>query len=330
MRVLTSPESFQFPSELPLLLGLGNFDGVHRGHQLILRTLIRDAKKYGGQAGLITFQTHPQALLNPSKKPALLCSPEHKLLLLEETGLDLCFFLPFTASFAEIEPEAFIQNILVNQLRVKKMILGHNARFGRQRKGDAKFMAQSASRMGFSYEEVSGFKVDDELVSSSRIRGLILKGELALAETCLGRPYSILAEIIHGDGRGSSLGFPTANLKIDLEIIPPEGVYAVQVREVSVLGEMPERLENPVFRTGPWRPGVLNYGKRPTFHQEKGAPKVAEVFILDSVTDSLYGKHFEVAFRGRIRGEQVFPSSEALKTQIALDVAKAQEVLGAL
>lgn len=327
MKVLESFEPFTPDASRPLFLTLGNFDGVHRGHQAILKRVMHQAEEKGGQTALITFREHPQAVLHPERKPSLLNTQEHKLFLLEEAGLDICFYLPFTREFSEMGAESFVNEILVKKLQIAKIFLGENARFGKDRAGDTTLMSRLAVKSGFHFEQVASVLIGGDRVSSSRIRTLASKGELEDAQMCLGRPYSIFSEVVHGDGRGAGLGFPTANLKIDVEVIPPDGVYAVQVREITVKsGEA--SADEKRFQAGSWQAGVLNYGKRPTFHHKRGAPRVAEVFIMEPVLESLYGRHVEVAFTKKIREEKAFPGVEELKLQIAKDIETAREILG--
>lgn len=326
MLILSDPSAFHPDAGKPLVLAIGNFDGLHLGHQKLLSRVVERARALSGLAAVLTFREHPQHVLHPSSKPPLLSSQEHKLFLLEEAGLDLCFILPFTPQFSYLEPEAFVKDLLVGRLGVREVYLGRNARFGRDRKGDAALMRSLAAREGFAFDTIDLEECAGGMVSSSQIRDLIREGSLEEARKRLGRPFSVFGRVVKGDGRGSKIGFPTANLEVASEILPPFGVYPVRVREAGVR-RVPEKAgtEKVEIIRGPWLQGVLNYGFRPTFDKKQGAA-VPEVHILD-FTGDLYGKGFEVVFYSRIRGERAFPDVEALKNQIKTDIEEARLVL---
>lgn len=326
MKVFTSLDLFPIASLKPLYLALGNFDGIHLGHQKILQRVITDAKAKKGLSAVITFDEHPQLVLHPEKKPALLTSRDHRLFLLDKLGIDVCFQLHFSKEFSKISAQDFVKEILVKKLKIQKIYLGFNARFGRDRAGDAAMLQQMAGNFAFDFEQIGEVTSEQETVSSSRLREVVQRGELALAEKCLGRPFSVLGTVIHGDGRGSALGFPTANLSIAQEVLPPQGVYAVWARSIQRIAQQdPTEYE---YEPGAWLQGVLNYGTRPTFHpQEKTAQ--AEVFILNGLSGikDLYGEWLEVVFVERIRDEMKFPSAEDLQKRIRQDVQAAQKLL---
>ncbi len=313
MRILKSVDSYRPDNQHPLFLGLGNFDGVHAAHEELIRRLVQLAKEAGGRSAVLTFFEHPQTVLHPGIKPQLLTSPDQKLFLLKGLGVDLCFLLPFTSHFSKTEPAEFVEEILVKKLKVRHVCLGFNARFGHNRRGDAKMMSELAARFGFEFDEMNPVKKAGDFVSSSRIRKLVEKGQLEEAFECLSRPFSIFAEVVRGEGRGAGLGTPTANLKPQNDILPPQGVYPVTVRVLKPLSKEPGDLE-----PGPWLQGVLNYGLRPTFG---GSNKeaIAEVFIFD-FKENLYGGLVEVVFHPLLRTERAFSGPEALKDQIAKDV----------
>ncbi len=314
MQIFTKAEDFSPAPGISLILGLGNFDGVHLGHQKILSRVLAETKTAGAgrkQAAVFTFQEHPQSVLHPGSKPLLLTSPEQKLRMLEEFGIELCFSLPFTLEFSQIEPETFAADILKKKLNVEKVFLGASARFGRGRRGDSKLMSELAAQNQFQFEEIPPVNAAGGIVSSSRIRSLIQAGQLAEAEECLGRPFSILGRVVQGDGRGKSIGYPTANLETWGYALPPHGVYPVQVKAPGMMS---------------WLPGVLNYGRRPTFKSSE-ALSVLEVFILDFSAD-LYGKTLEVRFFSRLREERAFKGMDVLKEQIALDVEAVRRYFG--
>jgi len=211
----------------PLVVGLGNFDGLHKGHQRLLESVIRTAHQKKAQAAVFTFEQHPQQVLHPSTPPKLLTSVEYKLMLLEQMGLDVCFLIPFTREFARLEPEAFVSKILVGQFHAQGVTMGYNAHFGHDRKGDVTMMRSFAQSFGFDFEEMAPVKEGEWTVSSSHIRRLLDEGRLEEAEACLGRSVSLLATVIKGAGRGENLGFPTANLDIEGQMLPATGVYPV-------------------------------------------------------------------------------------------------------
>ncbi|HLD50187.1 MAG TPA: riboflavin biosynthesis protein RibF [bacterium] len=315
MQIFTRLESFSPDPKAPLILGLGNFDGVHLGHRKLLSRVTEAARpperKQKGKAAVFTFQEHPQGVLHPQNRLLLLTSPESRFSLFRELGIEVCFFIPFTTEFSRIEPEVFVKDILKKKLGVEKIFLGANARFGHERRGDSKLMARLAGDYGFGFEEILPVESGGEIVSSSRIRNYVQEGRFEEAGQCLGRPFSILAKVVRGDGRGKSLGYPTANLEIGPYALPPFGVYPVKVR---VVGER----QRATFLSG-----VLNYGCRPTFKSGQPEP-LLEVFILDFAED-LYGKTLEVVFCPRLRGEITFDGPETLKKQIAQDVENARQ-----
>jgi len=327
MRILTQLEGFRPDPSRPLVLAIGNFDGIHRGHQKLIGRVLERAKACGGQAGVLTFREHPQSILHPEIKTYPLTSPEHKLILFREYGLDLVFLLSFTRSFSQIKPEDFIKNILVRTLNIKELYLGYNAHFGHNREGDASLMHRLAQELDFHFEQIPAVKIGSDFVSSTRIRKLVGEGQIQKASDFLGRPFSLFGKVIHGAGRGKGLGYPTANLEVPREILPPEGVYPVRVRifDFEPLHEpLPAEITFKCPACGPWLPGVIYYGRCPTF--ETQAPAVPEVFIFD-YTGDLYQKSLEVAFFPRLRGEMKFENAETLKEQIRSDIENAKRFL---
>lgn len=326
MQILSDFQNYQ-PSGKPLILALGNFDGVHLGHQELLNRVAESARAAGGTAAVMTFREHPQHILHPSSKPPLLTSLEHKLFLLSESGIELCFLMSFTPEFSRLSPEAFVREILGTRLQVKEVYLGHNARFGKNREGDAELMRRLSPECGFKFHQLEPVQSGGEMVSSSRIRTLVREGKLQEVEGCLARKFSVFGKVVKGAGRGSQIGFPTANLEVESEILPPLGVYPVEVREID-LENAAGRAQQPfrVRKAGAWLPGVLNYGYRPTFDEaEKRA--VPEVYLLDFKGD-IYGKTLEIVFYPRLRSEMTFSGVEALKKQIETDIQRTRQVLG--
>lgn len=323
MLVYEAIEAYPSSSSKPLVLGLGNFDGVHKGHQALIHYLITEARRIGGVAAVFTFSDHPQHVLHPQNCAPLLSSSEGKLLAFEKMGVDLCFLLPFTEKFSKIEPEDFVHNILVKRLGVYEVCLGRNARFGYQRKGDVRLMRRYAESAGFRFYEMPPVEAAGAIVSSSRIRSLISSGNLEEAEQCLGHPYRLLRTVVHGSGRGKILGYPTANLEEGPELMPPEGVYPVMVEEVFLHKKKTAR-EGVAYhfkssRSVPAMRGVMNYGQRPTFGNV-GKKPIAEIFLLDESVE-LYGRRIEVSVYPRLREERQFDNPGTLQEQISRDVA---------
>lgn len=328
MKIWTRLGQYKPDVSRPLILALGNFDGLHIGHQEILRGVIDRAKKRDGIPAVLTFSEHPQRVLHPSRGPALLTSPQHRLYLFHQMGVEICFLLPFSRSFAKIDPDIFVKEWLVERLESKEIHLGYNAHFGFDRKGDGALMRTLSEELGFNFFEVTPVKLNGEFVSSSLIRRLILECRLREAEQLLGRPFSLLASVVRGNGRGKNLGYPTANLQPHSEILPPFGVYPVELRE-NVFHLKPiisgEEYEYVAEGPGEWKQGILNYGIRPTFGKAEKA--VPEVFLFNFHGD-LYEKTVEVRFYPRIRVEEKFTNAAALLEAIKQDVLEVQQYFG--
>ncbi len=324
-------DAFKASSRNPLVLGIGNFDGVHEGHRALLRRVSEKARECCGKTAVFTFREHPQHILHPRKKPHLLTDVRHKLILFSEIGVEVCFLIPFTRKFSQMTAREFVEKVLVERLNVRGVALGFNARFGHDRSGDVRLMGELAKEFGFEFVEASPVTVGSDFVSSSRIRKLVEGGDLEEAEECLGRPYSILAPVVHGVGRGKGLGYPTANLDVRDRVMPPEGVYPVLLRVLDCGKEEPGALGFEKFSpclSDRWFAGAMNFGRRPTFDSSEKIP-CAEVFILDFQGD-LYGKSLEVVFFPRIRGEIAFEDAGALKKQIAEDIRQVRQFCGSL
>ncbi len=324
MKVWTHLRAYQSDSSRPLILALGNFDGVHRGHQAILDAVKDHARRLRGVPAVLTFSEHPQRVLHPDRGPALLTSPQHRLLFFSEKEIEICFLLPFTTDFARTDPEVFVRDWLVKELRVKEIHLGYNAHFGFERKGDVSLMKKLSSRLGFDFFEAEPVSVEGEFVSSSLIREVIGRGDFGRAGQLLGRPFSIFASVVRGKGRGKALGFPTANLRPHSEILPPRGVYPVEVREYRFHlkpAHQKEEFEFQKENPGPWWRGVLNQGVRPTF--EADGPEVPEVHLLDGPAGDLLGRTVEVVFHPRLREEKQFEDADSLIRAIRQDISDA-------
>lgn len=287
---------------------LGVFDGLHLGHQTILDRVLASARRRGLPAVCVTFSVHPKAvLLGEAPRPIL--SVEHRLERLEECGIDHTVIIGFSEEFASTEPEAFVERLLVRKLGVRELVVGHDTAIGRHRRGDARFLAESGLRYGFKVVSLGEVHVDGLLVSSTTVRRAIAAGELVTARRLLGRPVSLRGTIVHGDGRGATIGFPTANLEVLGEAFPPLGVYAVTLRCAE--GDLP---------------GVMNYGLRPTFLQDE-THAVFEVHVLDRADLDLYGHRVEVFLHRFLRREERFADAASLVAQIAKDCDAAREAL---
>jgi riboflavin kinase/FMN adenylyltransferase len=289
---------------------VGTFDGVHRGHWAVLQEIRRRARDSGRRSVLVTFHPHPLTIVRPEHAPALLTTPDEKKEVLAESGLDFAVFLAFTRALSRYSPERFVGEILLDRLGVEELVIGYDHGFGKGRSGDADTLRRIGRRLGFSVDVVRPVAAGDEPVSSTRIRDAVARADLSGARAGLGRPYSARGLVVRGDGRGRSIGFPTANLAgIDPnKLLPPAGVYAVR----------------GVLRRGSWM-GALHLGPRPTF---QGAAPSLEVHLLDFEGD-LYGEELRVDFIERVRGISRFASPGALTTQLHRDVERVREVLEA-
>lgn len=313
-------ENFSPSPARPLFLAIGNFDGVHLGHQNILRRVAEDAKRCNGTAAVFTFPEHPQKILHTGQGPLLLSPVEQKIFLLEKFGIEVCFLQSFTEAFSKLEAEDFVQKILCGYLKVKKVYMGYNARFGHGRKGDGDLMRTLAEQYGFEFEKAAPVEITGNPVSSSRIRWLVEAGEFEKAAECLGRPWSFFAKVIHGQGHGAGLGYPTANFDMSGRVLPPLGVYPMAVRKLDVR----EKKQGDAFfleinPEGSWMMSAANCGYRPTIHPE-AKEIVLESFILDQPGIELYGSTLEVLFYPRLRGERAFSTKEELQKQISCDI----------
>lgn len=325
MRVLTDLRQFRTDPGSGLVLGLGNFDGLHLGHRALLKRVAAKAAVPEATSAVLTFRKHPQSVLDPEHKPSLLMSAGQKLLGLSDLGLDSCFLLDFSEALSKMSPEEFVRDILVTRLRAREVYMGYSAHFGHGRRGNPALMKELAGRYGFGFEEIRPVKIGGEGVSSTRIRAQIKAGDLEGASACLGRDFRVFARVVCGEGRGRSIGYPTANLEVQNGILPPAGVYLVSV---STLNRDPEAALQateeafPVRLEGPSIPGVMSYGTRPTFPESRPG-LVPEVFLIDFEGD-IYGKYLEVVFHERLREEKAFDGAQALKEQIAQDIKLAR------
>lgn len=287
------------------IITLGNFDGLHLGHQELIRMVMARARETGAASMVVTFRPHPLKILCPEKCPPLISIYEEKIKLIGDLGVDVLVKIPFTLEFAGMPPETFVRDILCRRLGAREIFVGANYRFGRARQGTVQTLHELGQDCGFVVREVEQIALGGEVISSTKIRHLLRDGEVAHASRLLGRDYAITGVVIRGDGRGRTLGFPTANVAPKHEIVPAHGVYAVRL------------LVRDRFYAG-----IANIGVRPTFGKEKLS---IEAFLFDFDED-LYGEEISVFFLERIREEQKFSGVEALISQIHQDIERAREL----
>ena len=287
---------------------VGTFDGVHLGHQRVLAEVVEWARACSGTAVVVTFKQPPRSVLS-GDYPPLVTSVPHRMLLLERLGVDVCLVLEFTRELARTRVTDFVRRVLVEGLAARGVVMGHGSAFGRDREGDEAFLRQHAQDFGFEVRSVAPVLVEDEAVSSTRIRSAVLAGDFDLAARLLGRPFSVYGTVVRGAGRGRDLGFPTANLDLRHELAPTQGVYLAR----AVVAEES-------------RPALVSVGTQPTFGRQVGREPdaVVEVLLLDFDRE-LYERDIEVEFLKRIRSQKRFPSTEELVRQIRQDVARARE-----
>ncbi|AJE14255.1 bifunctional riboflavin kinase/FMN adenylyltransferase [Stutzerimonas balearica] len=284
---------------------IGNFDGVHRGHQAILARLRERAAELGLPSCVVIFEPQPREFFAPDKAPARLTRLREKLCLLEQQGIDQVLCLAFNRRLRELSAAEFVQAVLVEGLAVRHLEVGDDFRFGCDRAGDFDFLLRAGAAEGFSVEAATTIEVDGQRVSSTRLREVLARGDLQAAQALLGRPFSLTGRIVHGQKLGRQLGAPTANVQLKRRSTPLSGVYMVSL----VLDGSPH-------------PGVANIGMRPSVRSD-GQPHL-EVHLLDLQAD-LYGRRVQVVFHHKLRDEQRFASLEALKAAISADIAAARD-----
>jgi len=301
----------------PLLrpvLTVGNFDGIHAGHQAILRTVVERARTLEGQAVVYTFEPHPRKVLQPDRAPRLLVTPDQKLELLEQAGVDAVVVEPFSLEFAKTSAERFVRERLHQRLQPLEVYVGYDFHFGRDREGSMRMLTELGPRLGFAVTIIPEVTMDEGDVNSTRIREVLGEGRVEHANAMLGRPYAVRGRVVKGQQRGRSLDFPTANLDAENEVLPAVGVYAGFLRLLD---------EREDLGAAGWR-AVVNVGRRPTF-EDDGAV-VVEAHCLDFDND-LYGSRVEVSFRHHLRAEQRFEGVDALRAQIRVDVERGRKLL---
>lgn len=285
---------------------LGNFDGIHVGHQALIKNAVNDARRLGIRSAVLTFEPHPLKVLAPERAPQMLLAHKDKMQLLQSLGVDCVVIQQFDRSFAAIGAEEFVERFLVERLRAKKVWVGKDLRFGKGRAGDIHKLKAWGMQLGFEVGMVEPVMVCGERVSSSRIRELISAGDIAAVQPMLARYYFVSGKVVPGHRRGRELGFPTANIASRAEIIPRDGIYATLLH-----------LNDNTL------PSVTSIGLNPTFG---AGPRTIESYILNFDRE-IYGESVKLSFVARLRDEKTFASVESLIEQIHLDVADAKMAL---
>ncbi len=309
MKVYYSLEDFvKLPSAV---VTTGTFDGVHLGHRKILDRLNAVAQQHGGESVLLTFFPHPRMVLQPDMEIKLLNSQNEKIELLKHTGLDHLIIHPFTQEFSRTTSLDFVRNILVNTIGAKKLVIGYDHHFGRNREGSFEHLKEFGPVYGFDVEEIPAEDIEDVTISSTKIRNALSKGDLNAANEYLGYSFPLTGRVSEGEKIGSKMGFPTANILVEeaYKLIPGNGVYAVEVVFPSH--------EKDVYK------GMCNIGIRPTFG---GRFKTIETHIFD-FDSNIYGEQITLRFKEYLRGEVKFANQNKLKEQLAKDATKAREIL---
>jgi riboflavin kinase/FMN adenylyltransferase len=296
-----------YPNSFPLpIMTIGNFDGVHLGHQMIFRKLSQRAREIGGTSLVLTFDPHPLKVLAPERCPFLITPTAKKLSIIQGCGLDVIICLPFTQKLASLSPMAFVEHVLVRTIGIREIYVGYNFAFGKGRQGSIALLQELGQDYGFLVHIIEPIAIEGRVVSSSMIRQWLQQGHVDEAARLLGRLYSVTGTVVEGYRKGRELGFPTANVRSTDELIPSRGVYAVTVD---------------------WRgrryEGVGNIGFNPTF----GRTQLSVEIHLFNFAEQLYGETVEVSFVKKIRDERAFPSVAALVKQISQDVETAHTLL---
>jgi riboflavin kinase/FMN adenylyltransferase len=304
MRIIHAPEELK-PADHKVCLGIGFFDGVHLGHQHIIRQTITDARQHEAIALVITFDRHPNTVVSPSRMPPLVYSLPQKLRAIESLGADTLLLMHFDKAFSEQTGEAFVRDLARDLGHVQSLCVGANFVFGHKRSGNVELLRKLGTELKFAVHGMAAVSLDGRAVSSTRIREAIRAGDLDGVSQMLGRAYSLAGLVVRGDGLGHQLGFPTANLDATGLALPPHGVYAVHAEAGG-----------RTYRA------VLNIGLRPTLQNPKPQLRV-EAHLID-FTGELYGQELEVAFVDKLRPETRFPSLVELRAQIARDILEAQ------
>ena len=291
----------------PLFLAIGVFDGVHRGHQAVISTSADHARVANGTPVVVTFDPHPEKILRPQAAPHLLSATKHKIALIRALGVEHLLIITFDKQFAATEPEDFVAQLVNHSKPLREICVGHEWSFGKNRRGNLDLLKGLGAKSSFDVVGIPPVKINGAVVSSTAIRQAVEKGDLAKAAEMLGREYTILGTVTHGDNLGKKIGFPTANLSAHSEQFPPNGVYAAKAR-----------VDGELYR------GVINLGVRPTVSGGK-VERVLEIYLFDFNRD-IYGHDVEVHFLKFLRPEKKFENLDALVQQIRQDVQQAREI----
>jgi riboflavin kinase/FMN adenylyltransferase len=308
MNIIHNLNQLEQPLKNPVLT-IGNFDGVHKGHRALFQLVKDRAAAIGGQSAVMTFDPHPIKIMRPDTSPLLITLTEQKLSLIGNSGIDVILCLPFTKEFAGISAEDFVRKILVEKIGVREVVVGYDYSFGAGREGNISLLEVMGEELGFRIHVVEPVSIDGILVSSTSVRDLVRQGDLKTAKILLGRDYQIFGTVVKGMNRGGRLlGFPTANLEPVDELVPKEGVYAVNVTLDGVNYD-----------------AVTNIGNNPTFGNKLSS---IETHLLDFSGDML-GKKIRVSFLERLRDEKAFKGIEELAEQIGRDIENARRIFKA-
>ena len=301
----------------PSVVTLGNFDGVHKGHRAVLSTVVEQAGARGARSVAVTFDPHPVAVLHPERAPQIITSPDQRLDLLSATGLDAVLVMEFTREFAQWTPERFVVEVFVKALGARLVVVGEDTRFGVRNSGDVVALRRLGAEHGFEVITLADIGNGGRW-SSSRVRDLVTKGDVARVAEILGRPHRVAGEVVHGDHRGRELGYPTANLSPVAEgLIPADGVYAGFLTRPT----LPERdLDHTL-------PAAISIGTNPTF---AGTQRRVEAYVLDRTDLDLYGEIVVFEFIERLRATEKYDSVEALLVQVADDVEHCRALLSSI
>jgi len=294
------------------ILTIGVFDGVHLGHQYIIKKIVQKARRIHGTSIVFTFYPHPYRILKPREYLPLLISLEHRIKLLAELGVDVCIVQEFTESFSRIEKVSFIKNTLFSKIKPIEIVVGKDFNFGKNKLGNTDLLQDLSRSYNYKVKEIPSRLIDGKKISSTFIRSLLLKGNLKKATRFLGRPVSIFGKVVKGSKRGKILGFPTANIDCKHEVLPPKGVYAAKI----------------IFKRNKFF-GVANIGVRPSFKKRRYSRVIVEVHIFD-FHKKIYGKSIEVEFIRKIREEKKFKNRFLLIRQILRDTEKTRQIFKTL
>jgi riboflavin kinase/FMN adenylyltransferase len=308
MRLVRNPGKLRRKFKNPVLT-IGIFDGMHLGHQKIIKEVVREAAACGGTSIVLTFACHPLKIFKKNCAIPLINSLEHRINFIKSQNVDVCMVIDFNSDFSRMSAGSFVKHILVDAIGIKYLIVGKGFRFGRERTGTFSFIKKLSAEYGFKVRRINPVKLKGRIISSSSVRRFIMQGKINQANEFLGRELSILGRVVKGSQRGKILGYPTANIMPRQEIVPAAGVYAIRVK-----------LDNKML------PGIANIGYRPTFHSQENSPRVIEAHIFN-FRSRLYGRRLEVFFIRRIRPEKRFASHSALLAQIKKDERKARQIL---